>query len=65
MTDRYSECLMITNFDMKVFSKGNVEATTKVWGQVYKGVQAIAAETAEYSRKSPPSVAPKAPQRWR
>jgi hypothetical protein len=56
---------MITNFDMKVFSKGNVEATTKVWGQVYKGVQAIAAETAEYCRKSPPSVAPKAPQRWR
>jgi hypothetical protein len=44
---------MITNFeDMQVFSKGNVDATMKVWGEVYKGVQAIAAETADYSRKS-------------
>ena len=42
---------MITNFeDIQVFS--NLDATMKVWGKVYKGVQAIAAETADYSRKS-------------
>ena len=30
----------------------NIDATMKVWGEVSKGVQAIAAETADYSRKS-------------
>jgi hypothetical protein len=44
---------MLKNFeDMQKYGKDNVDATMKVWGQVSKGVQAIAAETADYSKKS-------------
>jgi hypothetical protein len=37
--------------DMRMYSKDNVDATMKVWGELSKGVQAITAETADYSRK--------------
>ena len=44
---------MLKNFeDMQKYGKDNVDVTIKVWGQVSKGVQAIAAETADYSKKS-------------
>ena len=42
---------MLKDFeDMHKYSKDNVDATMKVWGHVSKGVQAIAAETADYSK---------------
>src|ERR1700733_5913742 len=44
---------MLKSFEnMQKYGKGNMDATMKVWGEVSKGVQAIAAETADYSRKS-------------
>jgi phasin family protein len=44
---------MLKNFDdFQKYGKDNVDATMKAWGQLTKGVQAIAAETADYSRKS-------------
>jgi hypothetical protein len=44
---------MLKSFeDMQKYGKDNVDATMKVWGQVSKGVQAMAAETADYSKKS-------------
>jgi hypothetical protein len=44
---------MLKSFEnMQKYGKGNMDATMKVWGQVSKGVQAITAETADYSRKS-------------
>jgi phasin family protein len=44
---------MLKNFDdMQKYGKENMDATVKVWGQVSKGVQAIATETADYSKKS-------------
>src|SRR5215470_4672253 len=44
---------MLKNFDdFQKYGKDNVDATMKAWGQVSKGVQAIAAETADYSKKS-------------
>jgi len=44
---------MLKNFDdMQKYSKEQVDSTMKAWGQVSKGVQAIAAETADYSKKS-------------
>ncbi len=44
---------MLKNFDeFQKYGKDNMDATMKVWGQVSKGVQAIAAETADYSKKS-------------
>jgi hypothetical protein len=44
---------MLKDFeDLHKYGKDNVDATMKVWGQVSKGVQAIAAETADYSKKS-------------
>ena len=44
---------MIKNLEeIQKFSKDNMDATMKAWGQVSKGVQAIAAEAADYSKKS-------------
>jgi hypothetical protein len=44
---------MLKNFDdIQKYSKDNLDATVKAWGQVSKNVQAIAAETADYSKKS-------------
>src|ERR1700676_4757698 len=44
---------MLKNFDdMQKYGKENMDATMKAWGQVSKGVQAIAAEAADYSKKS-------------
>lgn len=44
---------MLKNFaDMQKYGKDHVDSTMKAWGQVSKGVQAIAAETADYSKKS-------------
>jgi hypothetical protein len=44
---------MLKNLDdMQKYGKDNMDATMKVWGQVSKGVQTIAAETADYSKKS-------------
>jgi hypothetical protein len=38
--------------DMQIYGTDNVDATMKVWGQLSKGLQAITAETADYSWKS-------------
>jgi phasin family protein len=44
---------MVKNFDeFQQFGKENVDATMKSFGAVTKGVQAIAAEAADYSKKS-------------
>ena len=44
---------MVSNFeDMQKYGKDNMDATMKAWGQLSRGVQALAAETAEYSKKS-------------
>jgi len=44
---------MLKNFDdVQKYGKDNMDATMKVWGQMSKSVQAIAAETADYSKKS-------------
>ena len=44
---------MLKNFDeMQKVSKDNMDATMKSFGAVSKGVQAIAAEFADYSKKS-------------
>jgi hypothetical protein len=44
---------MVKNFDdIQKYGKDNMDATMKAWGQLSKGVQAIAAETADYSKKS-------------
>src|SRR3984893_10674614 len=44
---------MLKSFDdMQKYGKDNMDASMKAWGQVSKGVQAIAAETADYSKKS-------------
>jgi hypothetical protein len=44
---------MLKNFDdVQKYGKDNMDATMKAWGQVSKGVQAIAAEAADYSKKS-------------
>jgi hypothetical protein len=45
--------IMLKNFDdIQKYSKDHVDSTMKAWGHVSKGVQAIAAETADYSKKS-------------
>jgi hypothetical protein len=47
------ETTMLKNFDdVQKYGKDNMDATMKVWGQMSKSVQAIAAETADYSKKS-------------
>jgi phasin family protein len=44
---------MLTNFDdMQKFGKDNVEATLRSFGAASKGMQAIAAEVTNYSKKS-------------
>jgi hypothetical protein len=44
---------MLKNFeDIQKYGKEQMDSTLKAWGQVSKGVQAIAAETADYSKKS-------------
>ena len=44
---------MIKNFDdVQKYGKDNMDATMKAWGHVSKSVQAIAAEAADYSKKS-------------
>jgi len=44
---------MLKNFDeFQKYGKDNMDATMKAWGEVSKGVQAIAAETVDYSKKS-------------
>jgi hypothetical protein len=44
---------MLKNFEeMQKYGKDHMDTTMKAWGQVSKGVQAIAAETADYSKKS-------------
>jgi phasin family protein len=44
---------MLTNFeDMQKFGKDNVEATLRSFGAASKGIQAIAAEVTNYSKKS-------------
>src|ERR1700735_3237216 len=47
------DLIMLKNFDdIQKYGKDNMDATMKAWGQLSKGVQAIAAETADYSKKS-------------
>jgi hypothetical protein len=44
---------MLHNFqNMQKYGKDNVDATMNVWFRVSKGVQAMAAETADYTQKS-------------
>ena len=44
---------MLKNFDdMQKYGKDHMDSTMKAWGHVSKGVQTIAAETADYSKKS-------------
>jgi hypothetical protein len=44
---------MLKNFDeFQKFGKDHVDQTLKSWGEVSRGVQAIATETADYSKKS-------------
>jgi hypothetical protein len=52
LADRW-EMTMLKNFDdIQKYSKDQVDSTMKAWGQVSKGVQTIATETADYSKKS-------------
>ena len=47
------ETKMMKSFDdMQKYGKDQMDSTMKAWGQVSKGVQAIAAETADYSKRS-------------
>jgi hypothetical protein len=47
------EMTMLKNFDdVQKYGKEHMDSTMKAWGQVSKGVQAIAAETADYSKRS-------------
>src|SRR5262249_3634640 len=44
---------MLKNFDdMQKNGKEHMDSTMKAWGQMSKGVQAIAAETADYSKRA-------------
>jgi hypothetical protein len=44
---------MLKNFDeFQKFGKDHMDSTLKAWGEVSRGVQAIATETADYSKKS-------------
>ena len=44
---------MLKNFDdMQKYGKEHMDSTMRAWGHVSKGVQAIAAETADYSKRS-------------
>jgi len=49
----FREITMLKNFDdMQKYGKEHMDSTMRAWGQVSKGVQAIAAETADYSKRS-------------
>jgi hypothetical protein len=49
----FREMTMLKNFeDFQKYGKDHMDTTLKAWGQMSKGVQAIAAETADYSKKS-------------
>ena len=49
----FREITMLKNFDeMQKYGKEHMDSTMKLWGQMSKGVQAIAAETADYSKRS-------------
>ncbi len=49
----FREITMLKNFDdVQKYGKEHMDSTMKAWGQVSKGVQAIAAETADYSKRS-------------
>jgi hypothetical protein len=49
----FREITMLKNFDdMQKYGKEHMDTTMRVWGQMSKGVQAIAAETADYSKRS-------------
>ena len=44
---------MLKNFeDVQKYGKDNMDLTMKAWGHMSKSVQAIAAEAADYSKKS-------------
>lgn len=44
---------MLKNFEeFQKYGKEHIDTTLKAWGQMSKGVQAIATETADYSKKS-------------
>lgn len=44
---------MLKNFDdMQKYGKDNMDVAMKAWGQLSKNMQAIAAETTDYSKKS-------------
>jgi len=44
---------MLKNLDdLQKYGKDNMDAAMKAWGQVSRGMQAIAAESADYSKKS-------------
>src|SRR5215831_10439273 len=44
---------MLKSFDdMQKYGKEHIDSTMKAWGQVSKGVQAIAVESADFSKKS-------------
>lgn len=44
---------MLKNFEeFQKYGREHMDTTMKAWGQMSKGVQAIAAETADYSKKS-------------
>jgi len=45
--------IMLKSFDdMQKYNKEHVDSAMRTWGHVSKGVQAIAAETVDYSKKS-------------
>jgi hypothetical protein len=47
------EMTMLKNFDeFQKFGKDHMDSTLKAWSEVSRGVQAIATETADYSKKS-------------
>src|SRR5258708_36622729 len=49
----FREITMLKNFDdMQKYGKDHMDSTMKAWGQLSKGVQSIAAETADYSKRS-------------
>jgi hypothetical protein len=44
--------MTMQNFDeMQKYGKDHLDSTVKAWNQVSKGVQGLAAETADYSKK--------------
>jgi Phasin protein len=52
MPGRFSEGLLLWRLHLQKISKDNVDVAVKGFGAVSKGVQAIAVEVADYSKKS-------------